>query len=79
MTAVATSTRMKVIVQQAIDEAVYFTDTPVEYESVRVDDRATGDFSRIVFVVFTPTNGHNRGQRHLVPVTRVIAIVEDDG
>jgi len=68
----------RVIVQQAIDEAVYFTTGPISYESVPVPSTVEGEMdTRIVFVRFTPTNGHNKGREHNVPVGRVIAIVED--
>jgi hypothetical protein len=70
--------RNKVIVQQAIDEAVYFTTGPITYESVPVPSTVEGETdTRIVFVRFTPTNGHNKGKEHNVPVGRVIAVVAD--
>ena len=71
--------RNKVIVQQAIDEAVYFTTGPISYESVPVPSTVEGEeATRIVFVRFTPTNGHNKGREHNVPISRVIAVVKDD-
>ena len=70
----------KVYVQQAIDEAVFFTTSDISYESVPVPSTMEGhEDSRIVFVCFTPTNGHDKGREHRVPVTRVISIVEDEG
>jgi len=71
--------KCKVIVQQAIDEAVYFTG-PIAYESVPVPSTVEGEQdTRIVFVRFTPTNGHNKNREHNVPIERVIAVVADTG
>ena len=69
----------KVYVQQTIDEAVYFTTSEIEYESVPVPSTIEGhEDSRVVFVRFTPTNGYDKGKEHSVPISRVIAIVGDD-
>jgi hypothetical protein len=74
----AAAPKYKVIVQQAIDEAVYFTTGPVSYESVPVPSTVEGEQdTRIVFVRFTPTNGHNKNHEHNVPISRVIAVVAD--
>lgn len=68
----------KVYVQQSIDEAVYFVTDAITYESVPVPSVVEGqEDTRIVFVRFTPTNGHDKGREHNVPISRLIAVVDD--
>lgn len=68
----------KVYVQQSIDEAVYFVTSEITYESVPVPSTVEGqEDSRIVFVRFTPKNGYDKGKEHAVPISRVIAVVND--
>jgi hypothetical protein len=64
-----------VVVQQAIDEAIYFVDGEIKYEAVLAENEE-GDAGKVtVWVVFTPTNGHNKGQLHRVPISRVISVI----
>lgn len=53
------------------DDSVYFTD------GVTYEGRETGveDAPRVIVVVFTPTNGPDRGTRHEVPLVHVRAVV----
>lgn len=66
----------KVIVQNAVDESVYFVEG-VEYKAFPAEyDVQGGDVTKFsVFVCFTPSNGHNKGERHDVPISRVIAVI----
>jgi SpoU rRNA methylase family enzyme len=67
-----------VIVQQAIDEAIYFVDGEVTYEAVPAENEEGDAVKFTVFVCFTPSNGHNKGQFHRVPISRVISVIGAD-
>jgi hypothetical protein len=64
-----------VIVQQAIDEAIYFVDGEITYKAVAAEDEEGDTLKFTVFVCFTPSNGLNRGQLHQVPISRIISVI----
>lgn len=67
----------RIIVQKAVDEDVFFA-PEVRYATVYAEDtRDPLNPPRIVFVVFTPTNGYSKGKEHWVPITHVVAVVDD--
>lgn len=76
--AVPTQTATKIVVQETLDESVFYAIDGVSYESVTIEDEADGFATRIVFVVFTPQNGYDRGTVHRIPISRVISIIGDD-
>jgi len=77
MTAAApTQQATKIVVQETLDESVFYAIDGVSYESVSIEDE-TGFATRIVFVVFTPQNGYDRGTVHRIPISRVISVIGD--
>jgi hypothetical protein len=67
-----------VIVQQAVDEAMFYVDGEVTYEAVPAENEQGDAVKFAVMVCFTPSNGLNRGHVHRVPISRVISVIGGD-
>jgi len=68
--------RCKINVDEGNDTASYTTQEAPTYKAVFVPVE-DGEPSRIVFCVFVPLNGHDRGKLLYVPFSRVISVAEE--
>jgi hypothetical protein len=64
--------KISVYCQEGIDVSVYFTP---EVKWHRSKDPESG---QQVFLVFVPSNGHDRGRTHCVPIHNVVRIVNGE-
>lgn len=70
-------TQCTIVVDEGADTAQYHTNDPPAYKSVPIPALVEGEQDgRLVFCVFVPTNGYQKGQMMQVPFARIISVSE---
>lgn len=71
--------RCRINVDEGADTATYDTLQAPTYKAVWVPaPEGQEEPSRLVFCVFTPLNGHDKGKLLQVPFSRIISVASDE-